>query len=167
MRIEFHGRAINQTWQCAFTLVFHFISISRIRSISFFKNHLIDIHHRVTRHNCGGTIATTKDVTDACEGTDIDSWRLVVWITLSITIRNTIRSCITAAIKFTDNDWCTTIRILLDIHFDGATNTTTRLITAEHTSELTTGQCQADIVTHIRLLCTRIDGTNPVVRHTA
>ncbi len=98
--------------------------------------------------------------------------RFFSWNPLTITIFlvfitiDGVRRLITTTIELTNDDRCRTTRILLDVQFNATIQPTTRLITAKYTFELTTGQCQTDVTTHVGILSTGIDSTNPVIRHT-
>ena len=81
MRIELHVYTINEGWLTSISI--RIISLTNwIAFIISSHYHLIDIHHWVTLDCSGSTIATTIDITNAGEGADIDSRRLVVRIIL-------------------------------------------------------------------------------------
>ena len=137
--------------------------------------YLIDIHCRITHHHSTLTIAATIDVADTGKRLDIDlriSKELSFGIlsagsrdgstvaivqpyringsrcgTCVLITIDRVRSIVTTAIQFTDDD--RTTANLLDIHCDGATDGSAQVVAAEHTVEGTIGDIQRHITLNV------------------
>ena len=147
--------------------------------------HHININCRISHHQ--RFISSTKDFTDTCKRTNIQSWIIVrrrrtcsiigstftgspdriAFCSCILIAINRVWSQITATIEFTNNNWYITSACLLNIHCDGTHQSATISVTTENTGKLSTGDGQADIAANISMLRTCIDFVNLMIWLTA